>query len=188
MIWMFLVHRVTREIRIPNTKPRREPPNATTKKETSQTKAHDVKCWVTRLDIQSTHLLLELSIGYFLGICVKQHMQLCSSTFFKLMNITTYRFLSRFQLHLYVVRPVTQRHQIHWKAPEEKQIENHISGCIKHAVVRFANQIIWNSCIVSFLFFCRSFLDPLIYFPPPTQFNHMFLASRRLKPACFISA
>lgn len=34
IIWIFLVHLVRREIRMPNTKPTREPPNATTKKET----------------------------------------------------------------------------------------------------------------------------------------------------------
>lgn len=36
MIWIFLVHLVRREISRPNTKPRREPPNATTKKETGE--------------------------------------------------------------------------------------------------------------------------------------------------------
>lgn len=41
MIWMFLVHLVRRESRKPNTMPRREPPKATTKKETGdRKKAH----------------------------------------------------------------------------------------------------------------------------------------------------
>lgn len=30
-------------------------------------------------------------------------------------------------------------------------------------------------------------LDPLFYFSPSTQFNHMYLACQRLKPVCFIS-
>lgn len=36
MIWMFLVNLVRREIRSPKTNPTRDPPNATTKKETGE--------------------------------------------------------------------------------------------------------------------------------------------------------
>lgn len=38
MIWMFLVNLVRREIRSPKMNPTREPPNATTKKETAKSR------------------------------------------------------------------------------------------------------------------------------------------------------
>lgn len=56
MIWMFFVHLVRSEIRRPNTKPTREPPNATTKKETCKGGKRDrVKIFIIYLHHMSKH-------------------------------------------------------------------------------------------------------------------------------------